>query len=404
MNNDFVKPKVIKPNSTEPITPKPAAEIPVVKPPESATEAEPEKTKPAKKKRRSFKQWFKALSKKQKVLFFLVLFLVIGAISGGAIFALSNKKAVAPAPAVVVVKKEEPKPTTEASTLTGLQVDPALNKRAVTGVMIENSPDARPQSALNQAGVVFEAVAEGGITRFLALFQEAQPEYIGPVRSVRPYYLDWVQGFDAAIVHAGGSGEALAKLRRDGVKDIDHGANGAAFTRVNNRYAPHNLYTTMAKLDAVSAKRGYTSSTFEGFARKTEKAIAVPTAKAIDFNISSFLYNARYDYDVATNSYKRSEGGKPHTDEKSGAQLAPKVVVAMVMSYGRNGIYSVYNAVGSGKVYVFQDGGVTEGTWQKASSKTQITFSDAAGAPLKLNPGQTWLSMVSGPEKVKFTP
>lgn len=160
----------------------------------------------------------------------------------------------------------------------------------------------------------------------------------------------------------------------------------------------------MAKLDEVSNKRGYTSSTFEGFPRKTEKAIAVPTAKAIDLNISSYLYNARYDYDAASNSYKRSEGGKPHTDEKSGTQLSPKVVIAMVMSYGQRGIYSVYNAVGSGKVYIFQDGGVTEGTWQKASSKTQITFSDSAGAPIKLNPGQTWLSAVSGAEKVKYTP
>lgn len=416
MNNDFVKPKVIKPTSTELKPTVPTATIPVAKPPETTDDPSKElaelsidttpksKSKSPKRKRKSPMQWYKNLSKKQKILFFVVLFLVIGALSAGAVFALSNKKAAAPAPAVVVEKKEEPKPTTEASRLTGVQIEPALNKRAVTGVMIENSPDARPQSALNQAGVVFEAQAEGGITRFLALFQEAQPEYIGPVRSVRPYYLDWLQGFDAAIVHAGGSAEGLAKIRRDGVKDIDHGANGGAFTRASNRYAPHNLYTTMAKLDEVSTKRGFTSSTFEGFPRKTEKAIAAPTAKAIDLGISSFLYNARYDYDAATNSYKRSEGGKPHTDEKSGAQLAPKVVIAMVMQYNKQGIYSVYNAVGSGKVYVFQDGGVTEGNWQKSGSKTQITFSDAAGAPIKLNPGQTWLSMVSGADKVKYTP
>ncbi len=414
MDSDFIKPKVIKPTPPkEKIVPQ-TPTIPVSKPPisdeESIKDTEevasemPTKKKPTKPKRKSFKQWYKDLSKKQKILLFFILFLFIGGLSAGAVFAFSSKQVDAPPPPTVVVKKEEPKPTTEASRLTGIQVEPALNKRQVTGIMIENSPDARPQSALNQAGVVFEAVAEGGITRFLTLFQESQPDYIGPVRSVRPYYLDWVQGFDAAIVHAGGSPEGLAKIRSDGVKDIDHGANGAAFTRVNNRYAPHNLYTSMAKLDEVSNKRGYTSSTFEGFPRKTEKAIAVPTAKAIDLNISSYLYNARYDYDAASNSYKRSEGGKPHTDEKSGTQLSPKVVIAMVMSYGQRGIYSVYNAVGSGKVYIFQDGGVTEGTWQKEGSKTQITFSDSAGAPIKLNPGQTWLSAVSGAEKVKYTP
>jgi hypothetical protein len=270
--------------------------------------------------------------------------------------------------------------------------------------MIENSPDARPQSALNQAGVVFEAVAEGGITRFLTLFQEAQPAYIGPVRSVRPYYLDWLQGFDASIVHAGGSADGLAKIRAEKIKDIDHGANGAAFMRVSSRYAPHNLYTTMANLDGVSSKRGYTTSTFEGFPRKAEKPLAVQTAKGIDLTMSSYLYNVRYDYDSTTNSYKRSEGGKPHMDEKSGAQLSPKVAIAMVMQYSQKGIYSIYNAVGTGKVYVFQDGGVTDGTWTKTGPKSQVTFKDAAGNPIKLNPGQTWITAVSGAEKVKVTP
>ncbi|MCP5939883.1 DUF3048 domain-containing protein, partial [Klebsiella pneumoniae] len=84
-----------------------------------------------------------------------------------------------------------PKPTTVANTLTGLQVAPDVNQRPVTGVMIENSTDARPQSGLDQAGVVFEAIAEGGITRFLALFQDTQPDYVGPVRSSRPYYVQW---------------------------------------------------------------------------------------------------------------------------------------------------------------------------------------------------------------------
>jgi hypothetical protein len=409
MNNDVLKPKVIKPASEPSIPPEEPKPVDssLAEPPSEPVKAVEAvaPTTPPKKKRKGFKQWFSGLSKKQRVLFFLVLFLVIGGLSAGAVFALNNKKATAPAAVVVVEKKEEPpKPTTEASRLTGVQIEPALNKRPVIGIMIENSPDARPQSALNQAGVVFEAVAEGGITRFLALFQEAQPDYIGPVRSVRPYYLDWVQGFDAAIVHAGGSADGLAKIRAEKIKDIDHGANGSTFSRVSSRYAPHNLYTTTAKLDEAATRRGYTTSTFEGFPRKAEKAIAVPTAKAIDLTMSSYLYNAHYDYDATTNAYKRSEGGKPHVDEKSGAQISPKVVIAMVMQYSQRGIYSVYNANGTGKVYIFQDGGMTEGTWTKTSSKTQVTFKDATGNPIKLDPGQTWITAVSGAEKVKFTP
>jgi hypothetical protein len=419
MNNDFIiKPTNKKPQNQPSSSPLPVSENPMVTKEDKILEqistniasANPsvstdKSSKKGKKRRLNPRKWFLGLSKKKQISVCVIasLFLILS--SAGLVYAVTNKKAPAPAPIAKVESKQEPaKPLVEPSRLTGLPIAPELNKRAVTGIMIENSPDARPQSALNQAGVVFEAVAEGGITRFLTLFQESQPDYIGPVRSVRPYYLDWLQGFDAAIVHAGGSAEGLAKIRSDGVKDLDHGANGAAFTRVSNRVAPHNLYTTSAKLDEISKQRGFTSSTFEGFPRKIEKALATPTAKGIDFSISSFLYNARYDYDAASNSYLRSEGGRPHTDEKSGAQLAPKVVIAIVMNYSQRGIYSVYNSVGSGKAYVFQDGGVTEGTWSKTSAKSQITFTDSADKPLKLNPGQTWISTVNGADKVKYTP
>src|SRR5581483_6348891 len=112
-------------------------------------------------------------------------------------------------------------PTTVASTLTGLPVDPSVNKRQVTAVMIENSLDARPQSGLDQAGIVFEALAEGGVTRFMALFQDTQPDYIGPVRSARPYYIQWLLGYDAAYAHVGGSPDALNDITAWHVKDLN---------------------------------------------------------------------------------------------------------------------------------------------------------------------------------------
>lgn len=349
--------------------------------------------------------WYKDLSKKQKILFVVVCVIALGGIGTGVALALRSP---APKPVPVVKKqepkKEAPKPTTEASRLTGVQVDPAINKRQVIGVMIENSPDARPQSGLTSAGIVFEAIAEGGITRFLALYQDTQPDYIGPVRSARPYYVDWVQGFDAPLAHAGGSGDALAKIKNDKVKDLNHAEK--YFNRVKSRYAPHNLYTSMAQLDAYAASKGFSGSTFDSIARKADKALATPTAKSIDLNISGFYYNPHYDYDAATNSYKRSMQGKPHTDEKSGAQIAPKVVVANVMQFSiidRDG-HSGYNTVGSGKTYIFQDGGVTEGTWEKTSSKAQMTFKDANGAAITLNPGQTWITAVAGADRVKYTP
>jgi hypothetical protein len=309
----------------------------------------------------------------------------------------------------VVVKKTASapaKPTTEPSRLTGAEVTPELNKRAVTAVMIENSPDARPQSGLNDAGVVFEAVAEGGITRFLALFQESQPSYIGPIRSSRPYYLDWLLPFDATYAHVGGSPAALAQIKSLHVKDLDQFANAGAYQRVTARYAPHNVYSSIEKLYSLAQSKGYTTSNFTGFTRKAAAPSATPTAKSIDFAISSYLYNPHYDYDAATNSYKRSEGGKIHTDEKSGAQLSPKVVIALVTpsALESDGTHNSYTTTGSGPMYVFQDGTVTQGTWKKDSRTAQFVFTDSAGQPLKLNAGQTWISLVTSAGAVTYKP
>lgn len=296
---------------------------------------------------------------------------------------------------------KNPKPSTEPSRLTGVLVDPELNKRPVTAVMIENSVDARPQAGLKDAGVVFEAIAEGGITRFLALFQEAQPDHIGPVRSVRPYYLDWVAQFDAGIAHHGGSAEGLAKLRSLGLKDLE---SGGGYRRVSNRFAPHNLYTDSASLDAIANSKGYTSSTFTSWPRKKEQASPTPTAKSIDFNISRVLYNPHFDYDATTNSYKRSMNNQPHKDEKSGEQIAPKVVIGLVINRSQSGIYSVYQTVGGGPVLIFQDGLVTKGTWSKAGIRDQMIFKDAAGEPLRLNPGQTWISLITSEGAAAYSP
>ena len=329
-------------------------------------------------------------------------------------FVMLRKKPAPPAPVAMEEPKpqEPPKPVTEPSRLTGVEVSPELNKRPVTGVMIENSPDARPQSGLKDAGIVFEAVAEGGITRFLALYQESQPEHIGPVRSVRPYYLDWLAPFDAGLAHVGGSPEALAQLRDGSLKDLDQFFNAGAFHRVSNRYAPHNVYTSMAALDALNQQKGFTSSTFTGFPRTHATdapplaTAPPPTANKIDLTISSYLYNVHYDYDDTTKTYKRSEGGRPHLDEKSAVQLSPHVVVVLVMGKGiaGNGLHTTYATHGTGQLFVFQGGAVFQGNWQKTDRKSQFVFTDSNGAPVKLNPGQTWISVVNLPGSVSHAP
>ncbi len=344
-----------------------------------------------------------AFSKKQYFLALGVFSLVIA--SSTAAWTLTHRipKDTSPPLGKTVYVPPEPPKTTAPSLLTGVEVPFAALELPVTSVPIENSPDARPQSGLYDAGIVTEAIAEGGITRFNALYQESQPERIGPIRSLRPYYIDFFWPYDASIVHAGGSGQALAEVAQLGLKDIDHGPNAGIFYRDSNRYAPHNLYSSRAKMLEAHNARGYGKSTFTGLVRKAEKKSEAPNARAIDVNISSFLYNPRFDYDAASNSYLRSMAGRPHIDE-NGKQINPKVVIVLVMPHHYAGIYSVYQTTGSGKAFIFQDGTVTEGIWEKPDRKSQFKFGDANGSPVGLNAGQTWMSLATSPDRVTITP
>jgi hypothetical protein len=331
------------------------------------------------------------------------------------ILARDSGRPVANAPAKV--KKIPPKAKTVASNLTGLQVDPSINQKPVTAIMIENSLDARPQSGLSDAGVVFEAIAEGGITRFLALFQDNSPGDVGPIRSARPYYLQWEMAFDAPYAHVGGSPEALSDIKAWGVRDLDQFFNSQAYHRSASRPAPHNVYSSIDALNQLETGKGFTTSTYTGFARKpavlvkkkTVKTATQPAPNAattIDFALSGPLYNVHYDYDAASGTYKRSEGGAPHIDANGNKQITPKVVIGLVTQYGiqSDGKHSDYQVIGSGPVYVFQDGVVTTGTWSKASEKDQLKFTDSSGHDILLEPGQTWVSALSDASKARYTP
>lgn len=343
---------------------------------------------------------------KKEWITFIVLILLIGGGIAGYLITHHKPATLKPIPKVTDISKTVP------STLTGLPVDPSVNQRTVTGVMIENSTDARPQSGLGQAGVVFEAIAEGGVTRFLALFQDTAPSNVGPIRSARPYYEQWALGFDAGYAHVGGSPQALADIKAWGVRDLDQFANGSSYHRVSSRAAPHNVYTSITALNQLEVNKGYVTSKYTGFTRK-KKAVPSkqpPAAKSINLTLSGPIYNAHYDYNATTNSYSRSVGGAPQIDANTNKQLSPIVVIAMVVPYSLGELdssgayYSNYGVIGSGPVYVFQDGEVTTGTWTKTGNSAQITFKDATGKTILLNPGQTWLTAVSTADKISYTP
>lgn len=347
------------------------------------------------------KHWLsERLSKRQMILGGIIFVAIFG---GGLALAFNsltsnNTPPPAPKPKTVALK---PIVVPITSPLTGMPVSAAQAKLPVTAVMIENSDAARPQAGLSQAGIVFEAVAEGGITRFMALFQEAQPSNVGPIRSLRPYYLQWAMGFDAAVAHVGGSPDALADVNSWGSKDINEFYYGSSFHRISTREAPHNVYTSIAALNSVESNKGWTTSKFTGFSRKSDSPNKSPNATSIDMNPSYADFEVHYSYNPTNNNYLRSEAGTVHMDSNTGTQIEPKVVVAMVVPESQGALdatgayYSNYQVIGSGPLYIFQDGTVTTGTWSKAGNADQLQFLDANNNPLKLNAGQTWITALA---------
>ena len=296
--------------------------------------------------------------------------------------------------------------TTAASKLTGLQVNPLVNKLPITAVMIENSVAARPQSGLSSAGVVFEAVAEGGVTRFMALFQNNDSTSLGPIRSARPYYVSWAMGFDASYVHVGGSPDALSDLNSWGTKNLDQFYNGDYFQRVNFRDAPHNVYSTLKDLTNLEQSKGYTSSTFTSWTRKADAPNVKPNATKISFSLSGPDYDPVFTYDSKSNSYLREESGVAMIDSNTNTQLSPKVVIGIVVPASQGELdasgayYTDYQYTGTGNAYIYQDGTVTKGTWTKSSNKDQIKFTTLSGQVISLNAGQTWITAVKDDSSV----
>lgn len=296
---------------------------------------------------------------------------------------------------------EQPAPPTKYySPLTGSEVaDADATKRPVLAVMIENSPEARPQSGLFESGVIFEAVAEGGITRFVALHQESTPSLIGPVRSLRPYYLEWAAAFSPAVAHVGGSSDALNMIRSGnyGV-DLDQSANGSSFWRAKDRRAPHNVYTDHEHLSNLAKSKGKSSSDFTGFTRAdidAEPSKGSEVANTIKMAVSTGKFAVSYQYDSASQTYKRFQGGAAHQDREKG-QIAPKVVIALrvTQTLKADRVHNSIGTIGEGDCFVFQNGTAIKGRWQKTNAQSQMKFLDESGAEIRLARGQTWITAV----------
>jgi hypothetical protein len=302
-----------------------------------------------------------------------------------------------------------PTPVLVPAPLTGRPVTVAVSKRHPIAVMIDDLGAARPQSGLSQASVVWQAPAEGGIPRYMAIFQDNLPKEIGPVRSSRYYYIAWAAEWRAVYAHAGGSPQAKATLAAKGhgqyVYNIDEFRYSGTFFRVYRpgRFAPHNLYTTGAKLRAAGKHQGAKDKVYTAAWKFAPDAPL--EARPYGGTISvKYPYNAiKYTYDRKTNTYLRTvTGEKKETDAGNKVRIAPANVIVMRMKFGplNDGHPGAprleATVIGSGPAWIFTNGRTIKGTWKKTAMTKPTRFYDKDGNQVTLTIGQTFVQVIPG--------
>lgn len=304
-------------------------------------------------------------------------------------------------------------PKTEESPLNGLlftkkEMD-VLKKRRPVAVMINNHSEARPQSGLNSADIVYETNAESGITRYLGIFWSSAPEKVGPVRSLRQYYLEWASEYDPLLIRDGCAestdprANACGNIRAYGIKDIS--TIGAWRWNDGRRYAPHNEYNSIKNAweyakkqnwDSVPDIKGYE---FKNDAKNEErgKKTMVKTVFHMRLN-NSGKYDAIWTYDPDTNSYLRKIGGVIDADQETNSQVYAKNVIIQKVNTrpSTDGTARiVIDTISQGDAVYLLDGKVTNGKWKKGSRTERTQFFDSSGKPMKFNRGRIWIAAIS---------
>jgi hypothetical protein len=337
-------------------------------------------------------QWWQSLDRKkqQQVLLIggggLIALVVLGTVAA----ALNSKEPTAPAtPRPTPTPRVTPTPANRESMLDGVIVSNELATRHPLAIMVENSTVSRPQTGLTDASIIYEAIAEGGITRFMAVYGHTLPEKVGPVRSAREF-VDFAEEFTpgtAYYAHVGGAPDALSKIKGDNVYDMDQfGIGTKAFQRFPKAgvATEHTMYTFPSKLYQIAKDRGYrTDSDFRVWKFKDDAAVDTrPENQSITIPFSSKTYEVKYTYDKTTNTYKRAMAGVDHKDAVSGKQIAARK--------GRQDV----QVIGEGTAKIFRDGKVIEAKWKKPSSPGRTIYTDAAsGEEIQFNRGQIWVEI-----------
>ncbi|MCX6740758.1 MAG: DUF3048 domain-containing protein [Candidatus Parcubacteria bacterium] len=268
-------------------------------------------------------------------------------------------------------------------------------------IMVENSADCWPQTGLDKADLVIEAITEASIPRFVAFYANNEEiKKIGPVRSARPYYLDWIEPFAPLYLHVGGAPEALQKIRsgKYDLIDLDQFFWSEYYWRDKWRYAPHNVYTSSELIkEALTEKELTTPADYPTWKYKKdlEPEKRPEQVSDIKVNFSDQYYKVRWVYNREENNYIRYQYGDLHK-MSDGEWIKAKNVIVQVNTMkvidelGRKKI----DTLGSGQAWIYRDGEKIEATWQKDSINDGLKYFDTNSNEIELNGGTTWIEVI----------
>ncbi len=319
-------------------------------------------------------------------------------------------------------------PKTETCPLTGVKYGKDQEKwwqsHRPMGVMIENHFDARPQSGINAADVTYEAIAEGGITRTMNVFYCQDAGIIGPVRSARTYFLDYISeyGDNPLYAHVGGANSpgpanALGQITDygwTGYNDLNQFSIGfPVFYRDQTRLGhdaatEHTMYSVTTKLWNVGKERGLTNvdknakawnTNFVPYKFETSSGNR-PASQVIGIPWSGDNYSVTWTYNPKDDLYYRKNAGQPHIDRDTHKQLSTRNVIVLFEDESHapdgyeNNAHMLYGTKGSGKALIFKNGKESKATWKKADRTSRTILTDASGVEIKFTPGKLWFEIL----------
>lgn len=273
--------------------------------------------------------------------------------------------------------------------------------------MIDNIVGATPQAGLDQADVVIEALVEGGVTRYMAIFQSQEPAVIEPVRSARTPFLYWASEYDALYVHVGsaeldGAADAGQQIHDWGIYSLDLSTQPFDYSYIRDpgRKAPHNVLITADQMWKKATDMGFEGpASFAAWPFSNPEGLKqglLAPSFTVRFGVLSPRFSAHWDWDQNSLRYLRSQFGAPQYDAASGNRLAfANVIVQYADAYVADSSgHVLIDAIGEGRVQVFTNGQLIEGTWRKTDRRARTEFIGVDGSPIPLLAGSTWVEVV----------